>query len=54
MSHMWRSHVTHVEESCLTYQVLCSVYLRDTPHEVTRGGNMNESCHTYERVTSHV
>ena len=48
MSHIWMSHVTHMNESCHTYEwVMSHIWMR----HVT---NMNESCHTYECVMSHI
>ena len=42
------SHVTHMNESCHTYEwVVSHIWMR----HVT---NTNELCHTYERVISHV
>jgi len=47
LSHIWRSHVTHVEESCHTYEwVMSHIWMSHATH-------MNESCHTYEWVMSH-
>jgi len=48
MSHIWMSHVTHMDESCHTYQwVLSHIWMSHvTP--------MNESCHTYQWVLSHI
>jgi len=44
----WMSHVTHMNESCHTYEwVISHVWMS----HVTR---MNESSHTYEWVMSHV
>ena len=48
MSHMWMSHVTHVNESCHTCEwVMSHIWMS----HVTR---MNESCHTCEWVMSHM
>jgi len=47
MSHMWTTHVTHVNESCHTYERVMSHMW--TSHDT----HVNESCHTYERVVSH-
>ena len=59
------SHVTHMNESCHTYEIVnieiklqeCSIHT--TPHAAWRSWmshvtHMNESCHTYECVMSHV
>ena len=47
MSHTWTSHVTHMNESCHTYErVMSHIWTSHVTH-------MNESCHTYERVMSH-
>jgi len=45
---MWMSHVTHMNESCHTYEwVAAHTWMSRVTH-------MNESCHTYERVMSHI
>ena len=47
-AHVWTSHVTHMKDSCHTYEwVMCHIYLS----HVTR---MNESCYTYEWVMPHI
>ena len=47
MSHIWMSHVTHMIESCHTYEwVMSHIWMSHVTH-------MNESCHTYEWVMSH-
>ena len=46
MSHIWRSHVTHMNESCHTYEWV-------KPH-IWMSHVMDESYHTYEWVTSHI
>jgi len=48
MSHIWRSHVTHMKESCHTYEGVMSHEWRS---HVT---HMNEPCHKYEGVMSHI
>ena len=46
MSHIWMSHVTHMNELCHTYGwVMSHIWMR----HITR---MNESCHAYEWVMS--
>ena len=48
MSHMWLSHVTHMNESCHTYEwVMSHIWMSPVTHT-------NESCHTYEWVMSHI
>jgi len=48
MSHIWMSHVTHMSESCHTYEWVTShIWMSHVTH-------MNESCHTYEWVMSHI
>jgi len=48
MSHIWRSHVTHVIESWRTYEgVRAHMWMSHVTH-------MNESCHTCEWVMSHI
>ena len=42
MSHIWMSHVPHMNESCLTYEwVMSHIWMSHVSH-------MNESCLTYE------
>ena len=48
MSHTWRNHATHMNESCHTYKWATShIQMSHVTH-------MNESCHAYEWVTSHI
>jgi len=48
MSHMWMSHLNHVNESCHTCELVMShVWMSHVTH-------MNEACHTQEWVMSHV
>jgi len=48
MSHIWMSHVTHMHESCHTYELVMShIWMSHVTH-------MNESCHTYEWVKSNI
>jgi len=48
MSHIWMSHVTHMNDSCHTYErVMSHIWTSHVTH-------MNESCHTYEWVMSHI
>jgi len=48
MSHVWMSHVAHMNESCHTYEwVMSRIWMSHVTH-------MNESCHTYEWVTPHI
>ena len=48
MSHIWMSHVTHMNESCHTYEwVMSHIWMSHVTH-------MNESRHTYEWVMSHI
>ena len=47
-SHIWMSHVTHMNVSCHTYEwVMAHIWMSHVTH-------MNESCHTYEWVMSHI
>ena len=48
MSHVWMSHVTHVNESYHTWHV--TLLIRVSAHDT----RMNESCLMYEWVMSHV
>jgi len=44
----WMRHVTHMNESCHTYEcVMSHIWMRHVTH-------MNESCHTYEWFMSHL
>jgi len=46
-------HVTHVDESCHTYErVESHTWVSHATYEWVTS-HMNKSCHTYERVTSH-
>jgi len=48
MSHIWMSHVTHMNESCHTSEwVMSHIWMSHVTH-------LNESCHTYEWVMSHI
>jgi len=48
MSHIWMSHVTHMNESCHTHGwVMSHIWMSHVPH-------MNESCHTHGWVMSHI
>ena len=48
MSHMWTSHVTHVNEPCHTSErVMSHIWMSNVTH-------MNESCHTDDWVMSHI
>jgi len=48
MSHIWMSHVTHMNGSCHTYGwVMSHIWRSHFTH-------MNESCHTYKWVMSHI
>jgi len=51
MSHIWMSHVTHMNESCHTYEwVMSHTWMGHVPH-------MNESCPTWpcwERMENHL
>ena len=48
MSHIWMSHVTHMNESCHTYEwVMSHIWMSHVTHT-------NESCHTYDWVMSHI
>jgi len=52
MSHIWKSHVTRMNESRYCGWLLChaqAVYVWMSNVE-----QMNESCHTYEHVMSHL
>ena len=53
VSHLWMSHVTHMNESCHTYK--CHTYVWVMSHiRTSPATHMNESCHTYEWVMSHI
>jgi len=53
MSHTRMSHITHVNESCHTYEsVVSHVWMSDVNESF--GTHVNQSCHTYEWVTSHI
>jgi len=65
MSHIWMSHVTHMNESCPTYEwVMRHIWMRHVPHMnelrpmshiwMSHVPHMNESCATYECVMSHI
>ena len=70
MSHIWMSHVTHMNESCHTYEwVMSHIWMSHVTHRnesshtyewvmshicISHVTHMNESCHTYECVKSHV
>ena len=48
MPHIRMSHVSHVNESCHTYDwVMSHIWMGHVTH-------MNESCHTYEWVMAHI
>ena len=48
MSHMWIRHVTHMNESCRTYEcVMLHIQMSHVTH-------VDTSCHTYERVMSQI
>jgi len=48
MLHVWMSHVTHMNDSCHTYEwIMTNIWMRHV-------SNLNESCHTYEWVMSHI
>jgi len=45
---IWLGHVTHIDESCHTYEWFVShIWINRVTH-------MNDSCHTYELVMSHI
>ena len=48
MSHIWMSHVTHMNASCHTQKWVMSCI------ETSRVTHMQEVCHTYEWVMSHI
>jgi len=53
MSHIWMSHVTHMNESCHTYEwVMSHIWMGHVTH--TNESCHTESCHTYEWVMSHI
>jgi len=63
MSHIWMSHVTHMNESRHTYEwVISHIWVSHVTHmneschtyEMSHVTHMNESCHTYEWVMSHI
>jgi len=48
VSHISMCHVTHINESCQTYEwVMSHIWMSHVTH-------MNESCHTYQWVMSHI
>jgi len=48
MSHIWMSHVTHMNESCHAYE-------RVMPHiRTSHGICIIESCHTYQQSMAHI
>jgi len=48
MSHISMSHVTHMNESCHTYEwVMSHIWMSHVTH-------INEPCHTYQWVMSHI
>jgi len=48
MSHIWMSHVAHMNESCHTYEwAMSHIWMSHVTH-------MNEPCHTYEWAMSHI
>jgi len=55
ISHIWMSSVTHTDESRHTYAP-ASLSLRTTgsPQTPLPAAHMDESCHTYELVASHI
>ena len=54
-SHIWRSHVTHMNESVSHMKELRHTYEGVASHIWTSHvTHMNESCHTYEWVMSHL
>ena len=47
-SHIWMSHVAHINESCRKYEwVMSHIWMSHVAH-------MNESCRTYEWVAPHM
>ena len=70
MSHTWMSHVTHMHESCHTYEWVMShirmshvTHINESCHTnqwvvsriwMSHVIHTNESCHTYECVMSHI
>jgi len=56
MSHIWMSHVTHMNESCRTYEwVMSHIWMSHVAHIcMSHVTHMNESCHSYGRVMSHI
>jgi len=70
MSHIWMSHVTHVNESCQSYEwVMSHMWMSHVNHMnescytcewvmsiiwMSHVTHVNESCHTYECVMSHI
>jgi len=60
MSHIWMSHVTHMNESCHKisvtphiYIVMSYMWMSHATHMHRYVTRMNESCHTYTWVMSH-
>jgi len=61
LSHIWISHVTHLNESCHTCErsdwkcrSLSRCVGRLSHMWISHVTHVNESCHTYERVVSHI
>ena len=54
MSHIWMSHVTHMNESCHTYQrVISQIWMSHDPHmHKSYHTYVSKSWHTYEWVMS--
>jgi len=55
MSFIPMSHVTHMNESCHTYEWdMSHIWISHVTKWMSHVTHMNESCHTYEWVMSHV
>jgi len=54
MSHIWMSHVTHMNESCHIWMSHVT-HMNESRHAYEWAmSHMNQSCHTYEWVMSHI
>jgi len=53
MSHIWMSHVTHMNESCPTYEWVMSHGCMSHVLYASHVSHTNESCPTFEWVMSH-
>jgi DNA-directed RNA polymerase subunit N (RpoN/RPB10) len=55
MSHIWMSLVTHMNESCHTYEsVMSHIWMIHGTPRMSYVTHKNESCYTCERAMSHI